>query len=131
MPIVEQPIFGNSEKNSVPNTVEITAPFTLRVAPGPFRIGGAQYELLDEQVFTGTSDAVHATEVHGYLAEDIGTGQQVLLVDEIVVNGENAAFVFDGVAYNLIHRLFFTVVEPGAVAFGDVGVYRVIPRGDD
>jgi hypothetical protein len=130
MAIIETPIFGNPLRNNFELMVTETAPLQLTVASGSIVLAGVTWHLSESQVYAASADAVKETYIRGYIVHDVVSGPDVavLLVDSFLAGSGDEYTFQDPEQYVLLHRLFETRLQPNASAFGDVIVWRVLPR---
>jgi hypothetical protein len=99
----------------------------LTVKAGAFIVEGEQFEFFEDQEFTATADADDGTYVRAYLAVNTGTGDPVLFVDEEVLDGNDAPFVFEKSDYRPLHILYHLTVPAAETSLdnADITVFHV------
>lgn len=94
----------------------------LTVKTGAFTVEGEHFEFSEDQEFTATADADDDTYVRAYLAVNTETGDPVLFVDEEILDGSDAPFVFEGSDYRPLHILYHLTVPAEATSLDDVDI---------
>lgn len=94
----------------------------ITVRAGAFRIKGEDYKLADDAVFSAEPDDASATRVQGYLAKEVDGGAVVLVVDEILLDSNDAPSRWETAAYALLCPLFVADVPVGAASLDGVQV---------
>ena len=98
---------------------------SIVVGKGTFTYGGESLELTDDEEY-GISSGTERLWVTGWLVRVKNSGEIRVLVDEARVGVPQ--FVFEDSEYQVIHRLYRAVVDPGNVAADvDVEVLHVVP----
>jgi len=86
---------------------------TIVVKAGSFRVSGKDYELVDDETFTASFEAVSKT-LFGYLVKEKSTGEARLLVDEFTHDGQGVRF--SDPDYEVLWELFLCNIVPADTA---------------
>ena len=111
---------GRPPFHNIAPEVEIDG-LTVVVKATDFRLAAVDYSLAEDQEFDVTPDANSAQHVTGYLVEEVSSGSALLLVDEVVLDGEDTPYDFDG-DYRMLHPLYWFQVPAGVESLADVEV---------
>jgi len=111
-------------KGGLSNEVDLPvslAGMEFRVGPGAFKVGGEDYELAEEQVYTVEGSESEPVFVSGYLVKKVSDGSVALLVDERVFGEESYRFEASA-PYQLLHLLVRASVPAGVTDLNDAEV---------
>jgi len=115
------------EKNNLDLDVTVSGS-VLTIPAGDFKVDGLDVSW-GEQEFTLTQDPLKQLII-GYVAEDLTTGDVELLVDEILLDGDEDRYEFDDGLFRSLHILFQVTLPPNETDLdnADVLVWKTAPR---
>lgn len=127
MTIINVDINDSGVNNVVNLSVLVENFLSLRVSSGAFKISGMSYVLDEDWVHLVTVNSEHFTDVFGYLAKNLSNGAIELVVDEVLLDGNDVPYRFNDGLYKLLTRLFTVRVPPLTIDLAnlDIQVIRV------
>lgn len=99
---------------------------SIEIPEFTFKIEGSDYTLSGGATVNVVADPSYSTQVWGYLALDLNDSNNVVLVvDEILDDGVDLPFIFDGSTdYQLLERLFEVTVPSGTTDLSGLALHR-------
>lgn len=73
-----------------------TEGLVISVAPGTFKVFGDEHQFVSQMDHAVTVDPTNETHVIGMIVQDKTTDEVTLLVDEVVLDGVDETYAFDG-----------------------------------
>lgn len=95
----------------------------ITVSAGEFKLNGLDFSLEQDEVLSVVAHDTYEKTIIGYLVRDIETDNSVLLIDEVLQDGEDSPYILESNGpYDNTHRLLFFKVPPGASTLDEVDV---------
>jgi hypothetical protein len=111
--------YGVPGKNGFNLQIVVELPLNIRVSAGTFSIGGQQYTLGQDEVYTCVPTAINSTRVTGYMVWDSSANETALLIDPVERYSSAGAISFPSGQYSLLHVAFEIEVPALATALVD------------
>jgi len=130
MSIVNNLIQADPDQNDVAPTLVVSG-LDITLPAGTYKIAGADRLVALDQTYTVTTDPTYDHSVKGFIVREIGTGDIVLLVDDVADDGLDAPCdLSSSETYELLWRLFHVAVPAGTVDLAGLSleVQQTTPR---
>lgn len=127
--IANRDCYGQATSGFLDLTVT-TSVLTISVSPGTFKVFGEEHEFVSQIDHTVTVDPTNDTHVLGMIVQHKTTQAVSLLVDEVVFDGVDETYVFDGDSdYTPLLPLYKIMVPAGATTLDGltITVDRILP----
>lgn len=101
----------------------------VRVASGAFTCGAEAYQLIDDCLFTLTSDPIKQTDVFAYLCWNKALSKAELVVDEVIAGDALYELNSDPDRMGL-HLLYSCTIPPATTDFSGVAIrhFSIVER---
>lgn len=120
MSIIERTVWTDQARNASVLSVSVSG-LTLTVGAGSFKREGQDYVLAEDEEWEATNRPTKA-DASGYLVIEKATGQVGVFVDDVVHDGVDVPYVFNGSPFKVLQTLFHMDIPANTADLASVDV---------